>query len=404
MHRSVMHRSVMHRPVIWHALLGLSIAMVWCVSPARALDDAHWKKAEAAIERGIEYLRQQQNDDGSWSPKPGPAVTALAITPMLDRPELSANDPAIEKALGYILKQVREDGGIHDGILANYNTAICLSALSRVHGRPDVARAVNDAKTFLRELQWQSGMKGPDGEAVTADHPFYGGAGYGHGGRPDLSNTQLMLQGLRDAGVSCEDPAFERAVKFITRCQGVAQNKMHGDKIQQDGGFIYSTTINVDLVGVPESKASPEQMDAAKEGEPVSSLRTYGSMTYAAFKSYVYAMPRQLTRDDPRIAAAYDWMRRNYTLERNPGMPEDMKYQGLYYYYMTFGRALDAWGATTIETPDGQTHDWANDLIDELVERQRADGSWVNESSRWMEDDPNLVTAYALIALTAATR
>jgi squalene-hopene/tetraprenyl-beta-curcumene cyclase len=27
------------------------------------------------------------------------------------------------------------------------------------------------------------------------------------------------------------------------------------------------------------------------------------------------------------------------------------------------------------------------------------DGSWVNENPRWMEGDPNLVTAYALLAL-----
>ena len=32
--------------------------------------------------------------------------------------------------------------------------------------------------------------------------------------------------------------------------------------------------------------------------------------------------------------------------------------------------------------------------------RQRADGSWLNETDRWMEGDPNLVTGYALMALS----
>ena len=380
--------------------------LIACLAaPAHALDDAHWQKADAAIDRGIEYLRDSQNDDGSWSPGPGPAVTALAVTVMLDQPNIDADDPNVKQGIDYIMSKARDDGGIHGGILANYNTAICLSALSRVHGRPDVAEAVRGAKAFLRGLQWQKGMKDPKGNTIDEDHPFYGGAGYGKHGRPDMSNTQMMLQGLRDAGVSCDDPVYQRAVKFITRCQGVEQNDMHGEKINQDGGFIYATSIDKDHIGVPESKANPELMDEALKGAPVSGLRTYGSITYAAFKSYIYAMPAQLQRDDPRVTAARQWIRSNYTLDHNPGMPERVNKQGLYYYYMTFGRAMNAWGATTIETADGQTHDWANDLIDQLVGRQQDDGSWVNTGAdRWMEDDPNLVTSYALIALTAATR
>ena len=55
-----------------------------------------------------------------------------------------------------------------------------------------------------------------------------------------------------------------------------------------------------------------------------------------------------------------------------------------------------------IATADGERHDWANDVIDALAERQREDGSWVNKIDRWREGDPNLVTGYALIALQKA--
>ena len=37
-----------------------------------------------------------------------------------------------------------------------------------------------------------------------------------------------------------------------------------------------------------------------------------------------------------------------------------------------------------------------------LARRQQADGSWVNSADRFMEGDPNLVTAYALLALAYA--
>jgi len=190
---------------------------------------------------------------------------------------------------------------------------------------------------------------------------------------------------------------------------------MLGAKIQQDGGFIYSTSLNADLPAVPESKANPDLMDKAvqmqKDGEDietikqtVTNLRTYGSITYAGLKSYIYAMPAQMDRDDPRVKAAMKWVKNNYTLQQNPGMPESVKHQGQYYYYMTFARALNAWGSATITTADGETHDWANDLVDALAKRQRADGSWINQhADRWMEDNPDLVTAYSLIALENAT-
>lgn len=374
--------------------------IVLLASPAAALDDEHYRKATAAIERGIAYLRQTQQDDGSWTPQPGPAITALVITSMLDRPSISSNDPAVAKALDYILSKTRDDGGIYEQILPNYNTAICLSALSRVYDRPDAAAAVAGAQKFLRGLQWVD-QQDPTGKAVDESHPFYGGAGYGKHGRPDMSNTQFMLQGLHDSGLDCNDPAFQRAMVFIARCQGIAENDLLADKIELDGGFIYSTSIDKDHIGVPETKASPELMDEALAGKPVSGLRTYGSITYAGFKSYLYA---NLDRDDPRVVAAYQWIRSHYALDRNPGMPEAMREQGLFYYYMTFARALKAWGSTTLTTTDGRQHDWANDLIDQLVSLQREDGSWVNDADRWMEGDPNLVTAYALIALTEAIR
>ena len=82
--------------------------------------------------------------------------------------------------------------------------------------------------------------------------------------------------------------------------------------------------------------------------------------------------------------------------------------QGYYYYVLTFSRALDAWGLPTIDVtnPDGtqSTRDWANDLVDALERRQRPDGSFENVHDRWMEGDPVLVTAYALLALQEAVR
>jgi squalene-hopene/tetraprenyl-beta-curcumene cyclase len=49
---------------------------------------------------------------------------------------------------------------------------------------------------------------------------------------------------------------------------------------------------------------------------------------------------------------------------------------------------------------DGTEHTWRDELIVELASQQRADGAFVNSNERWLEGDPNLVTAYALLALS----
>lgn len=133
----------------------------------------------------------------------------------------------------------------------------------------------------------------------------------------------------------------------------------------------------------------------------ISRLRAYGSMTYAGFKSLIYA---KLPRNDSRVAAAHDWIRRNYTLAENPGVGTD----GQYYYYLTFARAMSAWGEPMIEVikPDGSSDSrgWAMDLIDQLSSMQNADGSFRSVDDRWMENNPTLITAYALLALQHAAK
>ncbi|HJN65138.1 MAG TPA: hypothetical protein QF761_02965, partial [Pirellulales bacterium] len=74
--------------------------------------------------------------------------------------------------------------------------------------------------------------------------------------------------------------------------------------------------------------------------------------------------------------------------------------QGLYYYYHTFAKALDALDVDTFLDASGSKHDWRRELTEKLASEQQANGSWINSHSRWLEADPNLVTGYALLALS----
>ena len=119
-------------------------------------------------------------------------------------------------------------------------------------------------------------------------------------------------------------------------------------------------------------------------------------MTYAGLKSMIHA---GLTQDDPRVKAALEYIRDNYTLDENPGQGQ----RGLYYYYQTFGKAMALLGKPTIVDAKGNEHNWRDDLLAALAKRQESSGAWVNHDDRFMEGDPNIVTSFGLLAL-ASTR
>jgi squalene-hopene/tetraprenyl-beta-curcumene cyclase len=52
-----------------------------------------------------------------------------------------------------------------------------------------------------------------------------------------------------------------------------------------------------------------------------------------------------------------------------------------------------------LKTKDGKTVDWRADLAGKILSLQRGDGSWLNNTGRWMESDAVLTTSYMLMAL-----
>jgi squalene-hopene/tetraprenyl-beta-curcumene cyclase len=408
------------------AVAGLSVVSMG-MSAFGAVDEAHKKKGEVALAKAVAFLKSKQEADGSWSAKPGPAITALVVRGIAGQGPEGKKDPAAEKGLAYILskaepekveegkKAVSKNGGIHGGMLENYNTAICLSALAKFADRPEVKAKIGPAQDYLRALQWHN-QPDPQGKEITEAHPYYGGAGYGRSGRPDMSNVQMMLDGLKESGLPAEDPAFKRAIVFISRCQATDANTAPWkSQMSNDGGFVYTTSESKDKIGVAQSMAGDESVDGSDKIEgglkdspatqPKTQLRSYGSVTYAGWKSYAYA---KLDKKDPRVIAAKEWIGKHYTLEQNPGFVDnpktesDERMSGYYYYLMTFARAFEAWEEATVTLADKSERNWANDLVDKLVAIQKEDGSWVNTQDRFMEGDAVLTTAYSVIALECA--
>jgi squalene-hopene/tetraprenyl-beta-curcumene cyclase len=232
---------------------------------------------------------------------------------------------------------------------------------------------------------------------VSSRQDWFGGAGYGNRGRPDLSNTQMMLDALYDAGVSPDEPVVQKALVFLSRTQNLkATNPAAWAQAgSDDGGFVYTPANDGESFG--SAAAGEGRYGETMPAGVARSLRSYGSMTYAGFKSLLFA---GLGPEDPRVAAALGWIRDHWTLSENPGVGQ----QGVFYYLHAMARALRASGLDEIVDADGTRHDWRAEMISEIARRQRPDGRWFNDEDRWEESRPELATIYACLALEEALK
>ncbi len=353
------------------------------VAPAK--DPALRAKVDAALEKAFAFLSKKQRPDGAWSSTDYPGLTGLVIRAYIDAPDRKLKDSEnVQKGLAFIRRCAHPDGGIYTRGLGNYNTSICVGTLALVGDEKD-ARLIENGRRFLVSAQISN----------SAFPAHDGGFGYegtnANDGRPrkaDLDNTVFSLEALRlsrDAAQTKEKPSgpdldWNAAVEFVSRCQNLpATNKQPwaSDSPENKGGFVYT----------PEVKS-----DDKDSSDSATSMRSYGSITYAGLLSFIYA---DLKKDDQRVRAALDWLARHYTLEENPGKGKD----GLYYYYHMIAKGLTAAGVDELRSDDGKTVNWRTDLTNKLLSLQKPDGSWSNEVGRFMEKDPVLVTTYCALAL-----
>jgi squalene-hopene/tetraprenyl-beta-curcumene cyclase len=361
-----------------YAIPLLSVVLAW--PAALPAQERTW---DDTVDRAVAYFRKTQAKDGSWNAKASPGITGIVVTGLLRTGKVTAKDPMIDKALEYIVGLVDPKTGHIAGRGAHvklHNYVTCVNVLALVAAdRPSDRAIVKNASKFLKQLQWD------EGEGKTKKSDFYGGAGYDSKSRPDLSNTQLFLDALVAAGVPRDDPAFRKALVFVSRCQNLKSEENDqpwAGKIN-DGSFIYTAALG-----------GATKVD--DKADPNVGLPGYGSMTYAGVKSLIYC---GLKKDDPRLKAALAWLRKHYSVDANPGMPAPRSHWGLYYYYHTMAKCLDVLGDDLFVDAKGGKHDWRKDITAALARRQQADGGWVNDAANWMESNKALVTGYALMTL-----
>ena len=241
---------------------------------------------------------------------------------------------------------------------------------------PAYKERLDRAVAFLKKLQWvPNGEKGPKGETVNdPKNPWYGGWGYGNHARPDLSNAHFSIEALHDAGLKRGRPGVpggaevrhpqpeqlrDQRPEVGRRRRRLHLRPRHQRRGRQRGRRIHQPRRPPDAAQLRlDDLRRPQEHDLRRpdEGRP-------------ARQGGVGLDPQELDAGrKPRHAAEQARRRRKH---------------GLFYYYHTLARALNAYDEPVITDAKGAKHDWRAELIEKLAAQQQPDGTGSAKSAGW---------------------
>jgi hypothetical protein len=282
------------------------------------------------------------------------AATALGLWGLCASDADSVTQEHVSRAAAFLASHHQEDGGIYaaDRGLAIYTSGVSAQALREAQRRFPALEFVG----LQRQVElYAYQRRAPESWADEAER----------GLRSRPVDHELALELLERDDL---DEAQRRAVEFVLESR--PRGALPAGRLRMPGHTVSSDS------------QSP--------------------FSYDDLLPLVY---ETLRPEHQRTQRAIQAIRADYTMLRNPDLTK--RYgggyegggQGLYYYYCTLGRVLAAHRTPVLRLDDGSRHDWPRELSRRLLELQREDGSWVNEDGRWWEDEPILVTAYAILAL-----
>ncbi|MFM1550794.1 MAG: hypothetical protein ACKJSG_15415 [Lentisphaeria bacterium] len=300
------------------------------------VDESVELEAYAAIDRAVNFLINQQSDNGSWSNDS--AVTALVIAALVQCTE-EPPEKALRHGAGFIAGQARDNGSI-----AGAGRSSNAAALSTVAST--IALMVVDAEAHGAVIE--SALQ-------TVSAPDYAG------------NMQVLFWLTEAAQVTKMLDLKKRLVipdyvgKLIKRCQ-------HHDPASDLHGRIFCESTDGD---------DPDGLSGTRTAYGIACLFRAGG-----------------DRRDPEVAAAVASLNRSFfTLAEYP----DARSKALYTFYHAYANAhslLDDQYRKLTERPPK----WRKELIEVLMAQQLGDGQWQHRNSA-DENDPNWATAHVLLTL-----
>lgn len=322
----------------------------------RSRSGSEERALEAAIGRGVSWLLARQSEEGAFPPCVRQDACPVALT-AISLWALAENAPAaeaarLENSLRFLLGEKHFDGGIYapDHGLRSFTSGIAGQALrswNALRPTPALEPVLAGLDGFLEHR--------PSPESIAIAEGV------------DASEAASRASALLTASATLP-PAHDRALRFLSK---------------------------LEATGEPSSIRRP----------PRPRLPTSAATAPFTYDDLLPLVYRALSADDELVQRAFQAIQREYTLARNPDLTDRYGQgflrgtEGLYYYYLVLARTLSTQGKATVSLADGQQRDWRRDLSRRLIVLQRDDGSWANEDSAWWEDEPVLVTSYALLCL-----
>ncbi|HEX7448401.1 MAG TPA: M56 family metallopeptidase [Pirellulales bacterium] len=306
-------------------------------APDRRQPTEDTARIRRAIDRGVAYLKAQQNDDGSWKDPPGfvGGITAICTLALLESGAVPADD-AVQRALAY-LRTLKPQ------------TTYAASLATMVFCAAEPQR---DQKHIQRYAKWLA-------EQQKQVIPMRGAWGYPQA-EGDNSNTGFAVLALYEAdraGVQVEQDVWRRTLKYWTSTQAA------------DGAWGYKPftpgTGSMTCQGIACVAAACEVLDERQPDQP-------GPIA---------------------LQKASQWLGQHFSVEINPGIT-GRNAQGWRLYYL---RALSRAGRLSGRREFGN-HDWFAEGAKSLLALQTIPGGYWKGAGH-AEDEPQFATSLALLFL-----
>ncbi|QDT29037.1 hypothetical protein Enr10x_43860 [Gimesia panareensis] len=310
-----------------------------------------------SIERGKDFLLQEQKENGSWS-GPGnnytPGVSCLAMMAIINC-GMTTKDEPVQRGLKYLRSLRRPEPR------GTYQTSLMIMALAAAK---DGKRDLPLIQSLVERLEKSQVTTGPNAGGWS-----YGpGMAIGGGGVADRSNSQYAVLALRDA-VHSGVPVSQKTWKLIKQYWQTQQSGDGGWGYQENGGSSRgSMTVAGIATMVIVNSMLGEELKINPDGTPVCCDEK---------------------EEDKSIERAIDWMTTHFTVGTNPGVNSWL----LYYLY-----GLERAGRLSGTRFFGK-HDWYREGAAFLTQRQSVrDGSW--RGAGQLESNPVLGTSFVLLFLS----
>jgi squalene-hopene/tetraprenyl-beta-curcumene cyclase len=389
--------------------LALSLAIIALAALANAAERSEVAdRLDAALDRAARFLMSKQSSDGTWRSetygalRDGTSLTPLVMSALLFLPQSGEEGLAsLRRGADYLAGFVADGGKLNIGprelLFPVYTAASASRVLVLVERSPRYARAQEAWLGYLRARQLNESLGWSPADTE------YGGWGFSLDtprkpapGKPkellhesNLAATVFAVAALRSAKTPVDDPAYSQALLFVKRCQNFSDDAAQADPEYDDGGFFF----------IPDDAAQNKAGTGGVDRFGRTRFHSYGTMTADGLRTLLRC---GLAEDHPRVVAARNWLVHNFSATHNPGaFPSDrevLRDATYYYWCWAASHALLALRMRQVDAPGGPIA-WPERFADELLARQRPDGSWVNRYTDAKEDDPLIATPWAAAAL-----